>query len=259
MKQSLLWKLSKDQHQDSFLVGTMHVKSESAFNRLNQIIKLLGEVDLFAAEYDLDILSSSGKQGDMMMSQGKHIRDMVTPARYKRLKKQLDKSFGINIDQLGRFLPLILVNFISESTLEKDFNLPLDMHLWKHAKEEGLSTIGIESYDSQIEIIKKIKLKHQVKMITEIARNPAKFRKNILRMAEWYRQEEIIKLYKNGKKSLGKYKDLLLKNRNYIIAERFEELTRDHKTLFAFGAGHLAGKDGVLKLLKDKDWKLKAI
>lgn len=259
MKQALLWKLSKKQHQDSFLLGTMHVKSESAFKRLNQINHLLEDVEVFAAEYDLDILAATASSSDMMIPAGKHIRDLLTPAQYKKLEHQLSKTFNVQIGQFGRFLPLIIVNLISELTLSQDYNLPLDMYLWSKAQELGLKTIGIESYESQLAIINRIKLQHQVKMLLNIARNPDKFRKNLFRMAEWYEQEEIIKLYKSGKKSLGKYKNILLKSRNFIIADRFEEVTKDQKSLFAFGAGHLAGKDGVLKLLKEKDWKLKAI
>jgi uncharacterized protein YbaP (TraB family) len=219
----------------------------------------MASCDLFAAEYNLDVLMNADNQNRMLIPDGLHIKDLVTKAKYKRLVKQLAKSFNIDIEQLGRFLPLILVNVISEATLAKDYKLPLDMHLWRYAKSLELRTEGIESYESQLEIIRKIRLKDQIKMIFEIVRNPSKFRRSIVRMAQWYTEEEIGKLYKNGKKSLGKYKGILLTKRNFIMANRLEEMATENKTFFAVGAGHLAGKNGVLKILKDKGWKLKAI
>jgi len=183
MKQSLLWKLSKKRHKDSYLLGTMHVKSESAFKRLEQIKDCIEACDLFAAEYNLDTLQSGQGSGNMFIPEEQNLIDLMGENKYNRSKDIFMKAFDVNLDLLRRFYPLIVVNVLSESTLTKDFNMPLDFFLWSFAKEQDLSLEGIESYESQLRIIRKIKMKDQIKMLTTIARNPSKFRKSILKMA----------------------------------------------------------------------------
>lgn len=259
MKQSLLWKLSKNGYYDSYVLGTMHVKSRSAFKRLPHLEACILSSELFAAEYNLNEMQSAKGGGDLLIPDGRSLLDILGDKKFDRNRKIIKKAFNIDLEHFKNYFPLIVVNVLSEASLSKDFSMPLDLHLWNFAKKSGLELHGIETYESQLKIIHKMKIKDQVKMITNVAKNPSKFRKNMIRMAKSYENEEIGKLFKEGKKSLGKYKKVLLKNRNYIMARRLEEFSREKKTFFAIGAGHLAGSYGVLKLLKDKGWKLKGL
>ena len=78
-------------------------------------------------------------------------------------------------------------------------------------------------------------------------------------MAAWYEQEDYQQLYKYGKKSLGKYKKILLTKRNYNIADSFLEKISHESVFLAVGAGHLAGQSGLLAILKKNGLNLKAI
>ena len=259
MKQSLLWKLSRKGRLDSYLLGTMHVKDKSVFGRINQIETLIGEVDLFAAEYDLDEVRFVQQPNDLLIPNGLSIRDILGDRKFKRTQKIIDKFFGIDIVQFEFYLPLLLVNVIAESILTKDYNLPLDLYLWNIAKTHEIRRCGIETYESQQKIMQAIHIKDQLKMLKTISKSPSKYRKSVLSMAKLYEEENITELYKKGKKSLGKYKKMLLDHRNYIMARRFEDLSERQAIFVVVGAGHLSGNSGLLKLLKEKGWQLKAI
>ena len=259
MKQSLLWKLSRKGRADSFLLGTMHVKDKSVFGRIDQIETLIGEVDLFAAEYDLDEVRFVQQPNDLLIPDGFSIRDILGDKKFKRIQKIIAKFFDVDISQFEFYLPLLLVNVIAESILTKDYNLPLDLYLWNIAKKLQIKRCGIETYESQQKIMQAIKLKDQLKMLKMIAKNPSKYRKSVLSMAKLYEEEKIIALYKSGKKSLGKYKRMLLDHRNHIMARRFEEISEHQSIFVVVGAGHLSGHSGILRLLKEKGWQLKAI
>ncbi len=256
MKQSLLWKVSKTDHMDSYLFGTMHVKSKQVFQRITQLDSVINDIDLFAAEYHLDRVQFVQKPTDLMVPEGRSQRDYLGERKFRRMQRIVEKSFRVDLSQFEYYLPLLVVNVIAEAILSKDFKLSLDQYLWKLAKEKGKKLEGVETYASQQEIMQKIKLEDQLKMLKDIARNPSKYRRSVLKMADWYQNEEINKLYKNGKKSLGKYRYILLKRRNLIMASRMENLSKQDRVFFAIGAGHLGGEIGILKLLKEMGWKL---
>ncbi|GLR16293.1 conjugative transfer protein GumN [Portibacter lacus] len=237
----------------------MHVKSQRVFTRLTQLKELILESDLFIAEYNLDNIQFVQHAEDLLIPDGKSLSDLIGEKKFRKIHKIIEKSFKVDLRQFEYYLPLLIVNIIGEAILTKDYHLPLDIFLWNFAKESEKELDGVETYASQQQIMQAIKMKDQLKMVKDISKRPYIYRKNILKMAKWYEEESINLLYKNGKKSLGKYKHILLKKRNFIMADRFEELTLNQKSFMAVGAGHLAGQHGILKLLKDKGWKLKAI
>ena len=61
-----------------------------------------------------------------------------------------------------------------------------------------------------------------------------------------------MKILKKVKKTAGSMRDALLYDRNIIMADRIEELGSQSSLFAAIGAGHLGGKKGVLRLLKQK-------
>lgn len=258
MKQALLWKLSKQGYHDSYIFGTMHVKSKQVFSKVEELEALIINADLFVAEYDLDEVSFVQKPTDMLIPDGASIRDLLGEKKFNRISRMISKAFQVDIRQFEYYLPLLIVNVVAEAILTKDYGLPLDMHLWKIAKIHGKVRAGAETYEAQQKVMRKIKLKDQLKMVKDIAKNPSKYRKSILRMAKLYEEEKIVTLYNSGKKSLGKYKKILLTKRNRIMAERFKTFSSESSTFMAVGAGHLAGGTGILKLLKDQGWRLKA-
>lgn len=259
MKNSLLWQISGDSIKTSYVLGTMHVKSEKAFGRIDQIENLISDCDIFMAEYHLDEVRFVQHPNDFLIPEGLALKDLLKEKKYQKIRNIVQKSFGLDLEQFEYYLPLLIVNIISEAILSKEYQLPLDMHLWQYAKAEGKILKGAETYSSQLEVLNRIKIDDQVKMLKTIAQSPDKFRKKILQMAEWYQDEAIHQMYKHGKKSLGKYKEVLLKARNKKISHSFVSNANIESVFMAVGAGHLAGADGILKTFKNIGLKINAI
>ena len=53
--------------------------------------------------------------------------------------------------------------------------------------------------------------------------------------------------------------DLLLYTRNRSWVQQMEPIMQEKSTLFAVGAGHLGGENGVLDLLRKKGYNLRPI
>jgi uncharacterized protein YbaP (TraB family) len=136
---------------------------------------------------------------------------------------------------------------------------PLDYTLWTYAKEQGKITVGVETFQEQMDILAHIPLDNQIKQLKEIAKQPAAFRRQIMKAAELYEQEDIRQLYKLVKKSSGELRKLMIYDRNVIMAKRIARMVAENTGCFAVGAGHLAGQNGIIKLLKAEGFKMKPL
>ena len=81
-------------------------------------------------------------------------------------------------------------------------------------------------------------------------------------MVNVYREQDLEKMDELMKKSdpgMESYMDLLLYNRNRRWVTIMPDSMKEGSVLFAVGAGHLPGEDGVIKLLQKKGYTVKPL
>lgn len=257
-KNSVLWKLNhQDTHYQSYLLGTMHVQDQKAFGHFTTAQALIETCQLVACEYDLTEANSSAHALAVLIPEGGTISSLLGPKKYAKIESILKKSLGISLSHYDRMLPMVLMGLISAAILRKDNQQSLDQSIWDCGLKTGKKMTGVESYSSQLTLLKKIDLKYQTKALVDATKNIAKYRSNILTLTQQYQDEKIHLLYKNTKRSLGKYKHQMLFNRNKLMTDRIDKLSRENHCFFAIGAAHLSGKQGLIHLLKKKAWQLK--
>jgi uncharacterized protein YbaP (TraB family) len=64
---------------------------------------------------------------------------------------------------------------------------------------------------------------------------------------------------KSDNKITSENQDVLLNNRNKNWISKMTEVMMQKPTFFGVGAGHLAGEEGVIKLLRKKGFKVEAV
>jgi uncharacterized protein YbaP (TraB family) len=83
-----------------------------------------------------------------------------------------------------------------------------------------------------------------------------------LEMVNVYRQQDLERMDSLIKKSdpgMESYMDLLLYNRNRRWVDQMGAIMQKGSVLFAVGAGHLPGDQGVIKLLVKKGYTVKPL
>jgi len=258
LKSSLLWKFYKEPDCASYLFGTMHVKNKIAYLHLDKAYEALYRCDAFKAEIDLDEAQESIDITDYQMPNAMTLQDLVNVKKYFKMKKIILKAFSVNLDLLVSFYPLIISSKLVEGILNNDKSLSLDAHLWDKAKSLNMNLGGVESVSSQIEIMKNLDISIQLKQLKELTKNVRKFKRSTLRMLDHYADENIALLFKESKKSMGSLRKLLIYDRNESMAKTIA-MNENQKCFYGIGAAHLAGKKGVLNLLKQYGFKLEAI
>ena len=255
-KKTFLWRISSDDIPgDSYLFGTMHVQDIRAFTNLYLIKEKIAACDAFAAEFHLDNTSAQAASR-MALPQGISLRDLISEKKYTKLRRIVLKSVGLDIDYFSHSSPFMLTGLIGSQVLGKEMAESLDQHLWNFAKSESKSMYGIETFEEQMEVLEKIPLKTQIKMLLDLGSNINRYRKHALKTADLYQQGEFQRLSRMVKKNARGLRKLLLYRRNEIMAERIYSLAKTTTLFAAVGAGHLGGGKGVIRLLKKEGLKL---
>jgi uncharacterized protein YbaP (TraB family) len=254
---SLLWELSSgDAGESSYLFGTIHLPENTLQFRVPDAMEKLMQCDVFMAEYPLDE-QEDGAESVYGMDEG---LDSLLPARkYDRLRRQLIKSFGLDISRFNRLKPLILEQLIAETLVREHTGLPMDVRLWEFARENDRMVRGAESLESQLRILQEFPVGLQVKNLLGIGRNPGKYRAQVRRLMTFYLEEDLVSLYKSSIRSLGAMKHSLVFERNRKIARSIGQGMQDDTVFCAVGAGHLYGKYGILRLLKQRGIRCRPI
>lgn len=256
-KNSVLWKIYSDVNtQPSFLFGTMHIRDRVAFNKLDLLKECIASCSHYAAEFDLQEQYNADHSRMTQLPDNMRISDYVSEKKMLKIDKILLKLTGYRIANFQHTYPMVITNLLSTSVLSNDMLESLDDFLYKHAQQAGLTCTGVETYEEQLAIFKKIPIDFQIKGLISFVRNFSKYRKEIHKMCQYYLEEDIYTLYRSAKSGLNQTRKLLLYERNEKMAIRIAELINSNPTFCAIGAGHLAGYKGVIRLLKFKGFKV---
>lgn len=257
---ALLWKIEKTgAPHSSFVFGTMHLRHLGIIESQKMVFEKIDACDAFATEFHLDFQDQDQDYNRVLLPEGLSIKDFIRPKRYQKLKKILKKAVNFNLDQYQFFLPIYITNLLTEIILQKDSLHSLDEMLWQYAKKQDKKMLGIETLEEQLIILQKIDLEYQINSLLSLGKNINSFQRHTYKMMDLYINRDVQQLYKSTKKSIGKLRKLLLYNRNHIMADRIDQIASQQTFFAAIGAGHLAGEKGVLRLLKQKGWKVKGV
>jgi len=250
---------SKDSLRKGYLFGTMHINNAPAFSFYDLGIEALKRCDLLATEIDLDIGSSYDLNAMLTMGPGQQLKQFYTAKQYAKMRRQLIKSFDVDIELLKSFVPLFIANYISEKEMMKTKQKPLDLAIWQQAIELDIDRTGLENFEAHYQVLKRIPLEYQAYQLLKLSKNISRFRSGMNSITNHYERGDLQMLYRITKKSLGKMRKIMLYDRNHIITESVHKFAADHKLFAAMGASHLWGKTGVIALLKNIGYELKPV
>lgn len=255
MPKALLWKISGNGlEKPSYLVGTVHSRDARAYAQVGRLLEIIGEQDVVAGELDLSSNRDLNLQlvQIMMMPPDTQLADLLPKRKLKRVRKVVAEQLGPMAMMMDRVKPFFLMGMMTEVTIDADSTQVLDQYLAEQAKAMGKEVVGVETIEEQMAVVELLTLKQQADMLYEASRTRS-HRKELDQLMEAYARQDLEALYR-----LSQDKDLpvniresLLTSRNEVMASRMDGLMRDGRTfLFALGAMHLPGNDGVITLLR---------
>jgi uncharacterized protein YbaP (TraB family) len=248
---SLLWEITPPSGKRSWLFGTMHIRDERAFQSRKKLYELILSSDAFIGEMDMAMPGS-------IIEQLKYdARTFIKEKAYQKLRKQLIKSFQVDLDCYRHLHPLMVMSLISNSVLQKEHLVSLDENLWNYAKENGKLMLGLESYETQFQILHSIDPGPLYKQLLKIGRNPSAVRKHTDRGINLYVEGRIHELYVLSKSSMHELRKKIIYERNKRMANVVVNLDSALQYFITVGAGHLSGKTGMISMLRKQGYKVK--
>lgn len=262
---SAVWKVS---HGDNelFIAGTVHILPPSEFPLPNEFDRAYQQADSIVLEAKLP--DPSDRKAQMAMIQklaypaGETLSQRISESTYKSLAQYLSE-LGANLDELNGFKPGFIVSMMTMMTAHKAqlAGEGVDAYFNKQAQKDNKSIAYLESTDFQINMLANMGKGTEDRFIKETLEEMHEFKPQLKKLLSAWRggnMKAIDTLIIQEAKSQNKdmYETLFVKRNHNWIPQIAAMLNDKDKEMVLVGAGHLAGEDSVLTLLKNKGYKV---
>ena len=261
---SLLYEISGNGlSQPSYLYGTIHIICKDDFVMTEATKKKFSETQQVYLEIDMD---DPKMMPDMMksmyMTDGSTIKSLLSEPDYQKISQFFKDTLKMNIATMDKTKPFVL----GSMSVTKLLSCPTQSYeetFMKMAKTENKEILGLETIQDQFGAMDKMGMKKQadimlIKLVDDWADGKQKFKQLITD----YKNQDVEALLEDMSKSKSMDSDfendlLVTRNQNWI--PKIQKITKEKSTFFAVGAGHLGGKKGVIALLRDAGFTVKAV
>jgi hypothetical protein len=228
----------------------MHIRDERVYRFCDGIYPLILKADVYVGEMDLDPVDG------LITGAPYAMQAFFRPGIYSKLRRQLLKSFRLDIDRYAHLHPLMIMSAISQTILSQDHAVSLDEHLWNFARDNQRELQGLESVHEQVTLLHFIPPEPLYTQIRNISSRPEMIRKFTDKALGCYVRGDIHHLYQLTKSSMHALRKRIIYDRNKLMAQRIGDFDLSRSYFISVGAGHLSGPLGLIALLRRKGWKV---
>lgn len=265
--------------EPSYIVGTYHLAPASFVDDIAGVREAMAAVEQVYGEVDMSDMARARELmlGAMMLPEGKSISDLFTVDEMSRINAYMREVMGVDFtnpliaSQMGRMRPsmlatqLVLLQYMKLTPGFKPTEL-IDEYFQAEARKQGKRVVGFESEEFQMALLYgDMSDAKEREELLELVDNNAEAIAEMQRMADAYFSLDIKRLgdmmkgeVESGDMTLEEFKRMVT-DRNRRWVEAMPEVMSSAPTLFVVGAGHLPGDEGVIALLKDAGYKVKAV
>lgn len=263
---SSVWKVEKD-GEVAYLAGTIHLlrpnekipaEYEKAFNMAEKVF----------FETDMDAINSPSIQGKMMpmlmYTNGETLQTKLSPEVYKELDAFL-ASQGIPIAQVNQFKPsMISITLLGLALQRYGYSADgIDAIYHAKASKKGLPIGQLESVDKQLQVVAAMGDGEEDEFIRTTIADMSKAKEVLDKMIEVVKTGNVETLeteFLSQFETMPKYYNTLVKERNDNWMPQVEAMLKTkEKEIILVGALHLVGKDGLIKQLQQKGYKVEQL
>ena len=250
---ALLWSVSgKGLSTPSYLYGTIHMICKEDFLFSNTLKEKISTSKNIYLELDMDDPAMMMKMASLAIMKDKTLKDLMSKADYELVSAYVKDSLGMPMMIFNRMKPITLMSLIYTKVLPCSSTESYEGKFVELAKAQKKEVKGLETIEDQMGVFDKIPDSVEAQMILEMIRTMPEQRKQMAQMVDSYKKENIQQLSAQMSESpeWKGFEDILLANRNRNWIGIMESAMKQGSQIFAVGAGHLPGKDGVINLLR---------
>ena len=263
LEKSLLWKISGNGlKHDSYLFGTIHITCDATLD--DNTLSALENTKQLYLELDMDEKSMQMQMMQhMMMKDGAKLSTLLNSEDFKTVDEFLKKNLNMSAKLFDSFKPFMITTMLYPKMIDCPFQ-SVESVLMKVTEEQNEEVFGLETIEDQMKVFDNISYEIQAGELLKMAKGDLEKDKDEMnKMMKIYQNRDIEGMLKmmddSDNKITSDNQDVLLNNRNKNWIPIMIKTMKDKPTFFGVGAGHLAGEEGVIKLLRKQGYKVEAV
>ncbi|MGB5537896.1 MAG: TraB/GumN family protein [Thiogranum sp.] len=260
----LLWRVERAGVTSSYLYGTMHSDDPSVVKLPKPVQRAFDQAQSVTLEVVLDPGSLLTMTSALLMTDGNTLESLIGPGLYERTVAVM----------LTRGMPEMLVANMKPwavavilMTPPGNNGLVLDHVLYQSAVAAGKKVHGLETVAEQMGLFDDLSRKDQIALLEDTLDNLDIVGQMFGKLLAAYLDRDLKRLLELNEASMRDSDPLLAETfnrkviveRNHRMAERMQSRLREGRQFIAVGALHLAGEEGLLRLLSERGYRLSRI
>ncbi|MFK7903441.1 MAG: TraB/GumN family protein [Nitratireductor sp.] len=273
---NVFWKIEKEGIPTSYLLGTMHMADERIAKLEGERLEAFKKADTLIIENTAALdpakaQAAMAKLQHLTMLEGETLNDLLDEQTLKLLEPAVTAS-GIPFQIAVRLRPWLVATTISiplcEAIAKQSGKPILDALLAQKAMKDGKQIIGLETMEEQLSAIATLPREFHISALKEtlllgdIRLDVMETMKLLYIKGEIGKVQPLLKIVSpesTNHKDNKRFEEQLIVKRNGVMAERAKEHLAKGNVFLAVGALHLPGETGLVKLLKENGYTLKAL
>lgn len=264
--QGVFWEVKKKGGVPSYLLGTMHTDDPRVLNLPEVVQSRFDRANSASFEIKMDASTLMQSMGAMFLESGQTLKSVIKDAEvYQSLITQLEK-FGMPemaVQQLKPWAIMVMVSMPKNKSGQF-----LDLQLYQRAQQQQKQIYGLESIDEQLQFFTQLSIDDQVLLLQETLTQLDQIPHFFEQLHDMYLRRALGEMYQFYQKYaqesehtalMEQFNKGLLQDRNLRMLKRMQDRLHEGNAFIAVGALHLAGPKGLLHLLQQQGYQLKAL
>ena len=266
-----LWKVTGDKGV-AYLLGTIHFGKADLYPLPAPIEDAFKKSDILIEEVDLSRAQEKERVSELAVARGTYptgdsvVRHIAVATRQRLLDYVKTNRLNNNYVKYKPWLLSLTIEELAAKKVGLDRAHGLNDHFLHEAGQMDKSVRGLETADSQLEMLTSFNDEQQEQMLLATLIEAAKEPETIKRIIDaWHAGDapamnDIVSETVKKFPVLQPYMEKILYKRNDQMTSKIENMLKDSKVYFvAVGAGHLVGERGILAQLRSKNYKIEQL
>jgi hypothetical protein len=268
----LLWKISGNGlKHPSYLFGTQNLISIQFLDSVPGLFKAFSDCDAIVGETVMNTIDATAKiQQAAIMPSHINIKDLLNDDEYNVVDNELKSVMKFGLNGISIMNPSLILNLYEmeiykKRTGFKDDNQS-DSYFQLVAAEKDKKVLGLETVDQQIKTLYgNATLERQADILVETIKQKDKILNEMIELNKLYKAGKIEELV-DFSKGKGNIMDMTeeeytkrVDNRNADWMTKLPDMMKDSSCFITVDAIHLGGKNGLIKQLEKRGYKVKAV
>jgi len=238
----------------------MHSTDPRVFHFADSVMPALETCEAFAMEVVIDETVQDILFENIFMNGETTLQSLISPAQYDSLQWFAIRNTGMSISFFDRMKPLYVAMTLEmlsgEDSILNTTDPFLDQYLQNLSMEQQKEIVGLETAEEQMSIFDVMSYKDQAQLLMKSIRDYSKDTTEFDLMVQYYLSNDLAKMmqFQNDFAIPDSLYDALITDRNIKMAKRIDSMIRINSSFIAVGAGHLGGEEGLVNLLREKNY-----